>query len=194
MSTVPKRIAVKFNLVNEPQIQPKDVVPIFQRWIQEHAVDGLLIDVIDYKHVQDGPGIILIADEGDYAYDLGDGRVGLKYTRKRALPDTLTEAVSQSIALATRAAERLEDEAELGNLEFDLTSGQLYVIDRQHYPNTQASFDAIQADIQVVLNGWFGDSVQVDYVNQDQRQVLKIAFHLEASHELNQSSENHLRV
>ena len=49
MTIVPKRLGVKFSLKQEPRIQPKNIVPIFQRWIQDHTVDGMLIDVIDYK-------------------------------------------------------------------------------------------------------------------------------------------------
>ena len=33
----------------------------------------------------EGPGIVLIADEADFAYDLADGQIGLHYVRKRDL-------------------------------------------------------------------------------------------------------------
>ena len=69
MITVPRRLGVKFCLKQEPTLQPEDILPIFQRWIQDHAIVGMLIDVIDYKHVPEGPGIVLIADEFDLAYD-----------------------------------------------------------------------------------------------------------------------------
>ena len=111
MTIVPKRLGVKFSLKREPRIQPDALVPIFQRWIQEHTVDGMLIDVIDYKHVPEGPGIMLIADEGDYAYDLGDGQIGLHYIRKRAIPDNLPDALRLTFRQALLAAQKLEDEA-----------------------------------------------------------------------------------
>ena len=43
----------------------------------------LLLDVADYKHVQEGPGIVLIGHEADYSLDLGGGRAGLVYDRNR---------------------------------------------------------------------------------------------------------------
>ena len=51
MTIVPRRIGIKFNLKQPPKLQPDDILPIFQRWIQDHTVEGMLIDVIDYKHV-----------------------------------------------------------------------------------------------------------------------------------------------
>ena len=38
------------------------IVPVFQRFIREHAFDELMIDVADYKHVKSGPGIVLVGD------------------------------------------------------------------------------------------------------------------------------------
>ncbi len=42
-------------------IRLDDFIPLFHRWIQEQAIDGhLLIDVHDYSHIQQGPGILLV--------------------------------------------------------------------------------------------------------------------------------------
>ena len=122
MTTVPKRLGVKFSLKQEPKLQPDDILPIFQRWIQEHTVEGMLIDVIDYKHVLDGPGIVLISDEADYAYDLGAGQVGLHYVRKRDLPDDFAAASTAGISArdecrsgaASRSARRSDDSTTAG--------------------------------------------------------------------------------
>ncbi len=54
---LPKRISIKLFARNPQVVKPEAFVPVFQRWIQQHAVEGLLIDVADYKHVPDGPGI-----------------------------------------------------------------------------------------------------------------------------------------
>ena len=102
---------------------PEDILPIFQRWIQEGRLAGMLIDVIDYKHVPDGPGIMLIADEADIAYDLMDGEIGLHYIRKRGLPDTLDAALSLVFSCAIEAARALEAEAP-GDIAFDFSSAK----------------------------------------------------------------------
>ena len=56
----------------------RELVPVFHRWIQTGAVPGhLLIDVADYDHVPEGPGILLVAHEGNLGMDLIGGTLGL---------------------------------------------------------------------------------------------------------------------
>jgi len=43
------------------------LIPMYHRWIQQKALQDLLIDVADYSHVPAGPGVMLIAHEGNYA-------------------------------------------------------------------------------------------------------------------------------
>ena len=176
MTIVPKRLAIKFNLKQNPSFPTKDVVAVFQRWIQEHAVEGMLIDVVDYKHVQNGPGIILIADEGDYGYDLGDGQIGIKYTRKRSLPDNLQAALHQAFRLAFIAAQRLEDETVLDGVAFDYSSAKIVFIDRQHYPNQLDKFQAVQAEIVQFLSGIYDSELTVSRSYEDTREVFAIDY------------------
>ncbi len=176
MTTVPKRLAVKFNLKQNPTFPTNKLVPVFQRWIQEHAVEGLLIDVTNYSHVQDGPGVILIADEGDYGYDLSKGQVGLRYTRKRFLPDNLQDALRQSLRLALIAAQRLEDEEVLEGVEFDYTTAEISFLDRQNYQNTSAVYDAIQADLTQILAESFEADVTLSRTNNDPREVFAVTY------------------
>ena len=116
-------------------------LPIFQRWIQEHTVPGMLIDVIDYKHVLEGPGVVLVADEADYAYDLGEGQPGLHYVRKRDLPDSLPAALRLSFHHAFASRPALEAEAP-GDLVFDYRTAKISFLDRMHYRNQPEVFDA----------------------------------------------------
>ena len=58
---------------------------MFHSWIQEQVGEGLLLDVADYRHVHEGPGVILIGYEGNYSVDNTDNRLGVRYNRKAAL-------------------------------------------------------------------------------------------------------------
>ena len=171
MQTVPKRLAVKFNLAREPQIQPADIVPIFQRWIQRKTVPGMLIDVIDYKHVPEGPGIVLVADEADYAWDLGAGTVGLRYIRKRALPDNLADSLRLCFEFAEIAARQLEEEAP-GDVVFDFCSAEIAFLDRLAYPNDDAVAESTQAALSEILPGILGAGVKLSRLNDDARYPL----------------------
>ena len=55
-----QRIGVKLFMVDGVSVRPREFVPVFHRWIQTQAVrDQLLIDVADYEHVPEGPGVLL---------------------------------------------------------------------------------------------------------------------------------------
>ncbi|MCY3575582.1 MAG: hypothetical protein OXG92_03980 [Chloroflexi bacterium] len=171
MTNVPKRLAVKFNLARPSQLQPADIMPIFQRWIQQRTVPGMLIDVIDYKHVPDGPGIVLVADEADYAWDLGGGRVGLRYIRKRALPDDLSAALRLCFACAWTAAQALEAEAP-GTIAFDYHSAEISYLDRLQYANEPALAAQTQAALATSLPRIFGFELQLQRLHDDPRFLL----------------------
>ncbi len=171
MTIVPKRLGVKFNLKQTPKTQPADIVPIFQRWIQEHRVEGMLIDVIDYKHVPDGPGIVLIADEADYAYDFGYGEAGLHYVRKRDLPADFAAALKLVFHCALLGAQALEAEAP-EDLIFDYSSVKINFLDRMNYRNEPAVFDEIEEALRAVLSDIYGAAVGLSRVHDDPRRLF----------------------
>ena len=168
MIIVPNRLGVKFNLKRKPALKAGDIVPIFQRWIQEHRVDGMLIDVIDYKHVPDGPGVILIADEGDYAYDFGDGQIGLHYIRKRSLPQAMPAALRLAFRLALQAALCLEEEAP-DDIEFDFSRAKVSFLDRQRYRNEQRQFDEARDEFSAMLADLYGCDIALERAYADAR-------------------------
>ncbi|MGH7336073.1 MAG: hypothetical protein ACREI7_00725 [Myxococcota bacterium] len=101
----PQRLSIKLfatQPIARAELHP--FIGVFHRFIQESAVPGLLIDVADYAHVPDGPGVILIGHEVDYGIDLAGGRTGLLTTRKRAgdagLPDGLRSPAARCAQLA----------------------------------------------------------------------------------------------
>lgn len=89
---------------------PSTIVPVFHKWIQEHAVPGLLIDVADYTHLVDGPSVLLVAHEAHYALDGTGGRPGLSYTRKQPLDGTFGDRLATVAAALIAAARRLEQD------------------------------------------------------------------------------------
>ena len=173
MNTVPNRLGVKFSLKQQPTLAPEDILPIFQRWIQERRLDGMLIDVIDYKHVPAGPGIMLIADEADIAYDLMDGQTGLHYIRKRGLPGDLGEALRLVFQGALTAAKALEEEAP-GDIVFDFGGAKVSFLDRIHYRNTPEVFAESQASVTALLSDIFGAPVAVARQYDDPRAVFAL--------------------
>jgi hypothetical protein len=171
---LPKRISVKLFAENHEAVDLADFVPIFHRWIQEHAVEGLLIDVADYKHVVSGPGIILIGHEGDYAYDLFGNRPGLQYTLKRHDHSSLTDILSTAFRRVLIAAQKLESEPELHSLRFTTAETQIRLLDRLHTPNTAETFDTIRGEIAEFLSSLYGGSCDAVLISKDLREPLSI--------------------
>ena len=173
MTKVPRRLGVKFNLKQQPALEPEDILPIFQRWIQEHAIEGMLIDVIDYKHVPEGPGVVLIADEADIAYDLSDGEIGLHYIRKRDIPPDLSSALRVTFCGALEAARALEAEAP-GDISFDFSWAKISFLDRMHYRNEAAVFEKARETLTESLGDIFGAAVAITRQYDDPRAVFAI--------------------
>ena len=90
--TAPHRISVKFYF-EDLSVDVEEFIPVFHRWIRENVVPNeLLLDVADYKHIVDGPAILLVGHEADYVVDLTGGKPGFQYVRKRDLGADLSEA------------------------------------------------------------------------------------------------------
>ena len=75
MSTVDdiQKIDVKIFASQGQDIDPYEFVPVLQRWIQEHLVPGVLIDVADYSHMHNGAGVILVGHEYNLSVDYAEG-------------------------------------------------------------------------------------------------------------------------
>src|SRR3982751_582210 len=85
------KFSVKFFLQNGASLPEKTIVPLFHSWIQQQAIaDHLLIDVADYAHVQSGPGVVLVAHQGNFSTDASAGRIGLMYQRKMPIDGDAT--------------------------------------------------------------------------------------------------------
>src|SRR5688572_20534729 len=142
------RLSVKYFVQGDVPFDLAALTPVFQRWIQEHALEGLLIDVADYKHVLNGPGIVLRGHECDTSFDLRGGRAGVMYTAKREQSGTLEEQVGQALRLAEQAGQKLEDDPSLNGVRFDFGEAEIILLDRLNTPNTPEGFESVREAVQ----------------------------------------------
>lgn len=171
----PQRIAIKLfatRSVGLHELQP--FIGIFHRFIQQAAVPGLLIDVADYAHVPDGPGIILIGHDVDYGIDRNAGRTGLLTTRKRAGDQALAELFRSTLAMALATARAIEDAGD-APLAF---AGDVYEIsfpDRLALPNTAESAESACKALEPVVHELFGDAASLEAERpSDRRRMLRL--------------------
>jgi hypothetical protein len=126
------------------------VIPVFHGFIRDHALDDVLVDVADYSHVHDGPGVVLIGHATDYYLDLSEGRPGLLFSRKREGPDGVFERLKDGFARALGACALLATQPALG-LRFRTDEARLSVLDRLHAKNDDASLAALRPDLERAL-------------------------------------------
>ena len=142
-----QKIGVKFFLEKGGDMPLAVLIPVFHRFIQENKLEGLLVDVAEYTHVRQGPGVLLIAHEANYSVDETDGRRGLLYSQKRTPAKDGEEHLRTAFRRALEACQLLEKEPETaGKVKFDLNHLQVFVNDRMEAPhNSQSLGDLEQA-------------------------------------------------
>ena len=143
-----QHINVKLLVKNPEEIDLEAVVPVFHTWIQGQIFDELLLDVADYSHVPDGPGIVLIGHEADYALDNTDGRLGVRYNRKAPLPGSNRERLVQASRAVLKAFERLEQDFKL---HFNNRGIEIVINDRLLAPNTEETRSGAEPELKGFL-------------------------------------------
>jgi hypothetical protein len=129
-------------------VEPEAFIPVFHRWIKDGLLPELMIDVANYLHVPEGPGVVLIGHGSDYFMDQGDGRLGLLYNRKRAAPSPeqrLTDLARRTL----HAAVLLESEPMLGG-KLRFATGELLfrVTDRLLAPSNDDTFASFRPELE----------------------------------------------
>lgn len=151
-------------------------IPVFHRWIQNSACPELLIDVADYRHVPDGPGVILIGHEANYSLDCEGGRLGLLYNRKTRCEGSFEQRLRLSYQRALQAARLLEREPEFaGVLKFDPACLEVVVNDRLLAPNTEQTWRLLKPHVQSVFREMLGErALALDWISSDPRERFRV--------------------
>jgi hypothetical protein len=154
-----QHINVKLLLKYAQDLDLDPIIPVFHSWIQQQVADELLLDVADYRHVEAGPGIVLIGHEADYSLDNADSRLGIRYNRKAVLDGTNQDRLTQAAHAAIAASQRLQQDTRLdGKLNFNGQDIEIFINDRLLAPNTAETRDAVRPEFQTFAERLFGGS------------------------------------
>lgn len=166
------------NKVEERDLEP--LIPVFHSWIQGQGfgeISGeLLLDVADYRHVPEGPGVVLIGHEGNYSVDNTANRPGVRYNRKAALDGSNQDRLRQAARAALLACQRLESEPLLqGKLGFNGREIDLFFNDRLLVPNREGTRETVQSDLATFFQRLFrGGEYSVSY-GQEPRELFGVS-------------------
>jgi hypothetical protein len=174
-----QRIGLKLFATDDTSLRPRQLVPIFHRWIQTQAIaDQLLVDVADYAHVPDGPGVMLVAHEGNFSLDLGGGRMGLAYNRKTPVEGQLEDRLRLVLRTVLDACLQLEAEPALeGRLRFRGDELQLFANDRLRAPNEPQTLEVFQPALQALLQRLYGAACTI---TSDPDRRARFSVHVQA--------------
>ena len=151
-------------------------VPIFHEWIQRRSLDLVLIDVADYAHAPESPGIMLVTHEVGFALDRSDGRFGLLAQRRVPLDGTAADAVESTLLSALKVAGMLERDPRLaGKLRFDPSRPRIEANDRLRAPNSAEGYEAFEPAVrEAVRRVYGGEGGRIERVENDPRDRLSV--------------------
>ena len=147
-----QHVNVKLLLANPAEVHLDPLIPVFHSWIRDKVFDELLLDIADYQHVPDGPGVVLIGFEGDYSVDNTDHRLGVRYNRKTPLDGSNQDRLKQAARAALTAAQRLDADSRLnGTFRISGQEIEIFFNDRLLAPNTEATRKTAEPELKSFL-------------------------------------------
>jgi hypothetical protein len=128
---------------------------VFGRWRLEEGEE--IIDLADYAHVPEGPGIILISHRWHFGIDWDGGKPGLFFSSRKSLKGTLAERIAQALRGLLDKGERLLAEAEISPAVRP-RCGELEIIvnDRLLFPNTAEADAQVRPAVGEVVKRLYG--------------------------------------
>ncbi|MBI4412413.1 MAG: hypothetical protein HY541_08020 [Deltaproteobacteria bacterium] len=155
--------------------KPDIFFKVFNTWIPDSP--EIFVDVADYRHVHDGPLVLLAGHYVDYALDHTDRRLGFLSGQKGGIQGDLAERIQSSLLEFLKAAQRLEKDPAFGG-KLDFATNELLFIanDRALAPNTSATFSEIKPILYKILSRIFeSKELNMEHLpNPKQRFSVKI--------------------
>jgi hypothetical protein len=151
-------------------------IDIFHEWIRLKKLGGILLDVADYRHVPEGPGVMLITHEINFAMDYSGGRLGLFAQRKLGQGTTPQARILELVRATVALGARLETDPRLaGKLRLEGGSFEFMSNDRLLAPNTKEAYTALWPDVEAAAAVIYpGRTVLLSRVENDPRDRLTI--------------------
>jgi len=149
------KFGIKLFIENSKDYSSKKFIPTFHNWIQNKSIPNhLLIDVIDYSHIADGPGVMLIAHEGQFSLDQEYKKPGMMYMRKTSIDSEFADCFHLVFATVQHAASLLASSTD-NTLKFSNKSFRFIANDRRVAENTNKNRQLFQNKIDNIIKEKF---------------------------------------
>lgn len=172
-----ERFCVKFFVQPDCHIEDEaSLIPIFHEWIRLKKLDQICIDVADYRHVPEGPGVMVITHEINFSMDHGGGMYGLSAQQKLGSEATVAERVVGLVRTTAKFGALLESDPRLSG-QVRLAGERFHYIanDRLLAPNTEESFAILKPELESVAATLYpGQSASISRLDTDPRDRLTV--------------------
>lgn len=146
----------KIFLENPAEAETEEWFKVLNEWIPDSP--EVFLDVADYKHVSDGPVLVLVGHYLNLSLDGNGRRLGLLLDYKQPMDGTNPEKLKSTLLTLLKAAQRLQAEPGLHHKpRFKASELQLIVNSRAVAPNTPATLEAAKPDLVKVLSAAYGE-------------------------------------
>jgi len=169
-----ERFCIKFFARPGATLDEAIFIDIFHEWIRYKKLGGILIDVADYRHVPDGPGLMLITHEINFAMDHTADGFGLFAQRKLGQGDNHIARIIELVQSTAAFGALLESDQRVAG-KLSLEGGLFHYMsnDRLLAPNTAESFAALQPDLAAAAALIYpGHNISVRRLENDPRDRL----------------------
>lgn len=156
----PQRVQLSLPVTAAPE-DLRPAIDVFHRFIQQGLVEGMVLDVADYRHVPDGPGVMLVGHDVDY----GISQEAFTVVRKRHGEDDLDTQVRDLLRMGLGFIEAVADDPRL-EVSVDTGTPTVTVLDRR-LGDPAAVGDAVHAVLAPLAAELFGDAADVTVVPAD---------------------------
>lgn len=170
-----QQINIKVFATEDSIINHTNFIKVFNRWIEEADSDDYL-NYADYSHVDAGPGVLLILKQANYSIDNAFHQQGFLYNRKHDVDGDNADKIRQALTEVLSKCELLEASEEMENaIRFNGADLLFMINNRNLAPNTTETADAIQADLEPVLEKMYGDSdFTIERTSEDIRERFAV--------------------
>ncbi len=170
-----QQINIKVFATEDSIINHTNFIKVFNRWMEEADSEDFL-NYADYSHVDAGPGVLLILKQANYSIDNAFHQPGFLYNRKHDVDGDSTDKIRQALTEVLSKCELLEASEEMEKaIRFNGADLLFMINNRNLAPNTTETADAIQADLEPVLEQMYGDSdFTIERTSEDIRERFAV--------------------
>lgn len=137
------------------------VLSVFGRWRLEEGQE--ILDLADYSHVPDGPGVVLIGHLWHFGIDWGYGRPGLYYASRRNLTGPLDQRLGQALTgLLEKSIRLLAEDDMQPALPPRCGDLQIQINDRLRHPNDAASEAEFRPAVEALVARIYGGQAKIE--------------------------------